>query len=118
VPTKRPIFLYSLLATLFAVTLLYQVFYIPDFVRRELKHFPFFFVESGSNRIAFASPESAAYGIHDGDQLLAVNGVPYTGTGLLGRAFRSTQVGVPLVVTIVPKNLPGPPSATSLYRLH
>jgi phosphoserine phosphatase RsbU/P len=106
VPTKRPIFLYSLLATLFAVTLLYQVFYFPDFVRREAKHFPFFFVEAGSNRIAYASAESPAYGIHDGDQLLAVNGVPYTGSGILGQAFRSLQVGVPLVVTIVPKNLP------------
>ena len=105
-PTKRPIFLYSLLATLFAVTLLYQVFYFPDFVRREAKHVPSFFVEPGSNRIAFASAEAPAHGIHDGDGLLAVNGVPYTGTGILGRAFRSLQVGVPLVVTVVPKNAP------------
>ena len=32
VPTKRPIILYSLLAVLFAVTLLYQVFYLPGFI--------------------------------------------------------------------------------------
>ena len=55
VPTKRPIFLYSLLATLFVITLLYQAFYLPDFVRGEVKHCPFFFAESGSNRITFAS---------------------------------------------------------------
>ena len=105
-PTKRPVFLYSLLATLFAVTLLYQAAYFPDFVRRETKHFPFFFVDSGSNIIAFAGAESAGYGIHNGDQLLAVNGVPYTGTGMLGQAYRSATVGVPLAVTILPKGSP------------
>ena len=74
VPTKRPIFHYSLLATLFAVTLLYQAAYFPDFVRRETKHFPFFFVESGSNGIDLATPKAAGFGIHNADQLIAVNG--------------------------------------------
>jgi phosphoserine phosphatase RsbU/P len=106
VPTKRPVFLYSLLATLFVITLLYQAGYLPDFFRGEGKHCPFFFAESGSNRIAFATAESEGYGIHDGDQLLAVNGVPYTGTGVLAQAFRSATVGVPLAVTIVPKDSP------------
>jgi phosphoserine phosphatase RsbU/P len=106
VPTKRPVFLYSLLATLFVITLLYQAGYLPSFFRDEVTHCPFFFAESGSNRITFATAESVGYGIHDGDQLLAVNGVPYTGTGVLGHAFRSATVGVPLVVTIVPKDSP------------
>jgi phosphoserine phosphatase RsbU/P len=106
VPTKRPVFLYSLLATLFVITLLYQAGYLPSFFRDELKHLPFFFAESGSNKIAFATPEAAGYGIHDGDHLLAVNGVPFTGTGVLGQAFRSATVGVPLAVTIVPKDSP------------
>ena len=103
-PTKRPIFLYSLLAILFAITLIYQVRYLPDFARGETKRFPFFFVASASNRIELATQESAGYGIHTGDQLLAVNGVPYTGTGLLGHAFNSAQVGVPIVVTVSPSN--------------
>ncbi len=47
-PIKRPIFLYSLLATLFAITLLYQVRYLPDLFRRETLNFPFFFVDPGS----------------------------------------------------------------------
>ena len=34
-PTRRPVFLYSLLAALFAITLLYQVRYLPDVVRSQ-----------------------------------------------------------------------------------
>ena len=105
-PTKRPVFLYSLLAALFVITLLYQAGYLPDFVRGEVLHCPTFFAESGSNRISFATAEAAGYGIHDGDHLLSVNDVPYTGTGVLGQAFRSATVGVPLRVTIVPKDSP------------
>jgi phosphoserine phosphatase RsbU/P len=106
VPIKRPIFLYSLLSTLFAITLVYQIRYLPDLVHRELLHFPFFFVDSGSDRISFTSPEAASFGIHNGDRLLAVNGVPFTGTGVLGQAFKNARVGVPLVMTVVPKDAP------------
>ena len=105
-PTKRPIFLYSLLAVLFAVNLLYRVFYLPDFIHREVLNFPFFFVESGSNRIDLATPKAAGFGIHNGDQLVAVNGTAYTGTGVLGRAFTKAEAGTPLVVTIVPAHDP------------
>ena len=37
---------------------------------------------------------------------LAVNGTPFTGTGLLGHAFRTARVGFPLELTIVPKDAP------------
>jgi sigma-B regulation protein RsbU (phosphoserine phosphatase) len=107
VPTKRPTFLYTLLATLFAITLLYQVRYLPDFVHREARNFPFFFVESGSHRVFMVTPETSRLGIHNGDQLLAVNGVPYTGTGVLGRAFLTTEPAIPLEMTIAPANAPG-----------
>ena len=105
-PTKRPIFLYSLLAVLFAVNLLYRVFYLPDFIHREELNFPFFFVESGSNGIDLATPKAVGFGIHNGDHLVAVNGTPYTGTGVLGRAFTKIEAGTPLVVTIVPAHAP------------
>ena len=105
-PTKRPIFLYSLLTALFAITLLYQIRYLPDLVRRETVHFPFFFVDPGSDQIAFTSPEAASFGIHDGDHLLAVNGAPFTGSGVLGLAFKKARVGVPLVMTVLPKDAP------------
>jgi sigma-B regulation protein RsbU (phosphoserine phosphatase) len=106
VPTKRPIFLYSLLALLFAVNILYRVLYLPDFIQREKVNFPFFFVEAGSNAIDLATPTAAALGIRNGDQLVAVNGTPYTGTGVLGQAFTNAKAGTPLVVTIVPAHAP------------
>jgi phosphoserine phosphatase RsbU/P len=103
VPTKRPIFLYSLLAALFAITLVYQCAYIPDLVHRETRDFPFFFVQGGSDQIEMTSAEAAAFGIHNGDRLLTVNGVPYTGSALLAHAFKTAEPGVPLVFTIAPK---------------
>jgi phosphoserine phosphatase RsbU/P len=106
VPAKRPILLYSLLAALFAITLLYQMAYIPDLIHRETLHFPFFFVDSGSDAINSTTPEAASFGIHSGDHLLAVNGMPFTGTGLLGQSFRNARVGVPLALTILPKDAP------------
>src|SRR5882757_2382291 len=105
-PTKRPIFLYSVLAVLFAVNLLYRVFYLPDFIHREVLNFPFFFVESGSNGIDQATPKAAGFGIHNADQLIAVNGTAYTGTGVLGRALTKAEAGTSLVVTIVPAHAP------------
>ncbi|HET6220203.1 MAG TPA: GAF domain-containing SpoIIE family protein phosphatase [Acidobacteriaceae bacterium] len=103
-PIKRPIFLYSLLAALFAITLLYQARYLPDFVHQEARNFPFFFVEPGSNRISLATREASGVGIHNGDRLLAINGVPYTGTAVPGRAFAAAKVGIPLLVTVAPAN--------------
>ncbi len=105
-PAKRPIFLYSLLATLFAITLVYQARYLPDLVHRETVQFPFFFVESGSDRITYATPEAVSFGIHNGDHLVAVNGTPFTGSGILGQAFRTARVGFPLELTIVSKDAP------------
>jgi sigma-B regulation protein RsbU (phosphoserine phosphatase) len=104
VPTKRPIFLYCLLATLFAITAAYQLAYVPDLLHREARHLPSFFVDGGSNRIAFATPEASGFGIHNGDQLLAVNGIPFRGTGMLAHAFNTAKTGVPLVITIAPKD--------------
>jgi sigma-B regulation protein RsbU (phosphoserine phosphatase) len=98
--------LYSLLAALFAITLLYQIRYLPDLVRSSRVDSPFFFVDYGTNKITYVTPETVAYGIHSGDQLLAVNGVPFDGTGVLGRARETRRPGVPMVITIVPKDGP------------
>ena len=103
-PIKRPILLYSLLATLFAISLLYQVRYLPDLFRRETVHFPFFFVDPGSDTINFTTPEAASFGIRNGDHLVAVNGIPFIGTGVLGQAFNRAKAGVPLNVTMVAKD--------------
>ena len=103
-PTKRPTLLYSLLAGLFVISLLYQIRYLPDLFHRETLHFPFFFVDAGSDTISFVTPEAASFGIRNGDHLLAVNGTPFTGTGVLGQAFEKARAGVPLVMTIVAKD--------------
>jgi sigma-B regulation protein RsbU (phosphoserine phosphatase) len=104
VPTKRPIFLYCVLATLFVITLAYQFAFIPDLLHRETRHLPSFFVGGGSNRIFSATPEAAGFGIHNGDQLLAVNGIPFRGTGMLAQAFNKAEAGVPLVIITAPKD--------------
>jgi len=104
VPIKRPILLYSLLAGLFVISLLYQIRYLPDLFHRETLHFPFFFVDAGSDTINFTTPEAAGFGIRNGDHLLAVNGTPFTGTVVLGQAFAKARVGVPLLLTVVPKD--------------
>jgi sigma-B regulation protein RsbU (phosphoserine phosphatase) len=114
VPTKRPIFLYALLTALFAITLLYQARYLPGFVHEEQRKFPFFFVESGSNRIFLANRETSGFGIHNGDQLLSVDEKAYTGTGGLEHAFATAQAGTPLLVTIAPANAPGTRQSISL----
>jgi sigma-B regulation protein RsbU (phosphoserine phosphatase) len=104
VPTRRPVFLYSLLTALFVVALLYQVRYLPDIIRNQRIDSPFFFVDAGSNRIALTNSEALSYGIHSGDRLLAVDGVPFTGSGVLGHARAIRRPGIPMVVTIAPKN--------------
>jgi sigma-B regulation protein RsbU (phosphoserine phosphatase) len=104
VPTKRPVFLYCLLAIVLVVTVVYQIRYLPEFVQRNETEAPSFFVAFGSNHLRYVSPEAAALGLHSDDALLAVNGEPYTGTSVLSRAFTTTRVGVPLQITILPRN--------------
>jgi hypothetical protein len=78
--TKRPIFLYILLAALFAITLVYQGRYVPDFLSRERANVPFFAVRPGTNQVYMASPNTVASGVRNGDALVAINGVPFSGT--------------------------------------
>lgn len=75
------------MTVLFAVNLFYWAFYLPDFIHHEVLNFPFFFAEPGSNKIDLAIPGAVAFGLHNGDHLVAVNGTAYTGTGDVGRAF-------------------------------
>ncbi|MGB9123294.1 MAG: SpoIIE family protein phosphatase [Candidatus Angelobacter sp.] len=100
-PIKRPIFRYSVLAFLFIATILYEVRYTRDIILGESTDIASVIPETGSNRVRFAAPEAARAGIHVGDLLVAVNGVPYTGTGVLGGAFAHARPGIPIVLTIV-----------------
>ena len=99
-PVKRPIFRYAALALLFAMTLAYEVRYTRDVLRSERVDVPFFLIETATNRIAFAVPEAKRLGIHTGDQVLAIDGVPYTGSSVLGGARAQARPGVPIVLTL------------------
>ena len=103
-PAKRPILLYCLLAIVFVITLAYQVRYLPQWARRETRVIPFFFTGSGNNLVEFTSPKAVGFGLHKGDQVVALNGMPYTGTSSLSSAFNATKVGVPLRVAIIPRD--------------
>jgi sigma-B regulation protein RsbU (phosphoserine phosphatase) len=100
VPTKRPIHRYIVLACLFAIALAYQIRFFAGVLQAEAIHVPFFFTSAGTNEIAYTSPEASAFGVHNRDHLLKVNGVPYSGSGILGRAQRRAEPGVPLVLTV------------------
>ena len=99
-PSKRPIVRYAVLALLFALTMAYEIRYTGDILRGERVDVPFFITESATNRIAFASPDAHRAGIHSGDHVLAVNGVRYTGTSVLGDARARARPGSPIVLTV------------------
>jgi hypothetical protein len=46
-------------------------------------------------------------GVHVGDLLLAVNGAPYTGTGMLGQAFALATPDVPIQLTVLSQGTAG-----------
>ncbi len=100
-PTTRPTFRYALLAFLFVITVVYQVRYIHDILRDEAIEIPLLLPGSANNKIVFTTPAAARAGIHPGDLLVAVNGVPYTGTEQLGDALAHATPGVPIPVTII-----------------
>jgi phosphoserine phosphatase RsbU/P len=50
-----------------------------------------------------ALPETTAAGIHPGDTVLTVNGIPFTGTGVLLDQVRRSQPHQPLTVTYRPQ---------------
>jgi sigma-B regulation protein RsbU (phosphoserine phosphatase) len=101
VPIKRPIFRYCVLVFLFITTILYEVRYTKDIIHGESTYIASFTLNTASNKVGSVTPEAARAGIHMGDLLVAVNGVPYTGTGVLGDAFAHARPGVPIVVSII-----------------
>lgn len=96
-------FLYILLAALFVIATSYQA----RFVQRRLAYLtnPDSFalnqiVTSTSGVITFVGDTARDAGIQKGDTLLAVEGRPYVGRGVLADALAGKQVGDPLSVLI------------------
>jgi sigma-B regulation protein RsbU (phosphoserine phosphatase) len=99
-PVKRPIFRYCVLAILFVITVLYEVRYVSDIIRTQALHVPLVAPEAGTNKIDLLSPDAAQTGLKAGERILAVNGVPYTGTGQLGDANAHATPGTPIALTV------------------
>ena len=99
-PSKRPLFRYSVLALLLAITVAYEVRYLSDIVRGEKIDVPVFAADDGTNRIGVVDLEAAKAGIRRGDILIAVNGVAYTGAAVLGNARENALPGTFIVVTV------------------
>jgi hypothetical protein len=100
VPVKRLIFRYSVLALLFAITLIYEVRYVHDVLRDEQVDVPLFLVDIASNRISFTVPEAKHLGIQTGEEVIAIDGVPYTGSAVMGKARAEARPGVPILLTL------------------
>jgi len=101
VPVKRPLFRYSILVLLFAMTASYEARYVRDILRDQTRQTYAVVPQAGSNQIQNVDPGAARAGVHVGDLLLAVNGVPYTGTGMLGQAFALATPDVPIQLTVL-----------------
>lgn len=96
-------FLYLLLATLLLVSTAYQA----KFIQRRLEFLtnPEQFVlnqisTSTSGEITSFNKTAEAAGIRKGDLLLAVEGRPYTGRGVIADALVGKRIGDPVTVTI------------------
>jgi sigma-B regulation protein RsbU (phosphoserine phosphatase) len=100
VPVKRPYFRYAFLAFLFVIAMMYQVRRTQGHLSWERINILPLGVQGGSNKIIAVGPSAIKAGLHTGDLLLAVNGVAYTGTGVLGDAQEHARPGVPVVLTV------------------
>ncbi len=101
VDRSRFLWRYVLLALLFAVAVWCQI----GAVRAILYHVPVsvpaFAPSTNSNVLNLVDPRASAAGLHKGDILLAINGRPYTGLGILIEAVDMTAVpGSVLTVTV------------------
>ncbi len=97
---KSPVIQYALLAIISAVAVLYHVRLAKDILHGEKVDVPFFFPQSASATLGYVTAEAMALGLHRGDVLVAINGYPYTGTGVLGQELAKAKPGTSLAVTV------------------
>jgi phosphoserine phosphatase RsbU/P len=97
---SRPVFLYALLACLFAIAIPYQIaaawillHYIPTDI-------PEFVPATASSTLKYVDSKAVAAGLHQGDSLLAINGYPYTGTAVFFDEILTAVPGSTLNVTV------------------
>lgn len=100
-PIRRPIFRYIVLALLFAISFLYEIRYLNDVLRGQKIDVALVVPAPASNTVEFVSQK---VDVHPGDQIVAVNGVPYSGTGLLGQAYAHVVPGKSIVLTLASRD--------------
>ncbi|HTC79242.1 MAG TPA: GAF domain-containing protein, partial [Terriglobales bacterium] len=71
-----------------------------DILHGERVNLPFFWTESASNRLTFLEPGVVAAGLRNGDTLIAVNGIPYRGTAVMGDARERARPGDVMTITV------------------
>lgn len=78
---KRPIFRYSLLVLLFAITAAYEIRYFYDLLSDARREIPVFTTAVGTSRVDFLDADAARYGLHMGHEVVSVEGRPFVGIG-------------------------------------
>ena len=91
---------YTCLALLFAAAMYYQIRLTHDILQGFRVDVPFIATATASASLDTVSPEAEKLGLKSGDVLLAVNGIPYTGTAVLGQAFAGAQPRQGIQVTV------------------
>src|SRR3989442_5405330 len=79
----RPTSLYILVGIVFSIAVIYQAWVVKDLVHGLEVAVPYFSLQPGSTRVDVVRPEAESAGLKSGDVLIAVNGRPFTGTGVL-----------------------------------
>ncbi|HWX91748.1 MAG TPA: SpoIIE family protein phosphatase [Terriglobales bacterium] len=98
-PSKRPILRYGILALLFVMTVAYEIPYLHDIVTDKTV-VPFFFMELASDRVAVASKDASQAGIHNGDEVLSINGHAYRGSSDWAQPYDRTPAGGTIAVVV------------------
>lgn len=102
---KAPIVRYVCLAILFAGAIAYQYrateFSFPEFLDHDVAGWPFTPVAAGGKLAAiFVIPSAQKAGMHERDEVIAIDGEPFTGTAIFGEALAHARPGDPLIVEV------------------
>ena len=102
-PSRKPSFpvwQYTVLAILFAGSVLYQLRFSQDIWRAEKVSVPLIAPDTGSASLETVSPQAEKLGLHKGDSILEVNGNQYTGTAILAEPLAKARIGDHIKVTV------------------
>ena len=99
-PSRPPIILYALLTFLFVVVVGLQVMSTALLHDQGSFDSPGFLPAQASAAVGDVEPKATAAGLRRGDILVAINGRPYTGTGVFFEEWVKTKPGSTFAVTV------------------